>query len=58
MILCIHPLTFSVFQVREYHRQYKEEGLHTRDVAIVAHGHFSRVFIARWIKFPLCLGDY
>ena len=23
---------------------------------IVAHGHFSRVFISRWVQFPLCLG--
>ncbi|KAK0464959.1 histidine phosphatase superfamily [Desarmillaria tabescens] len=37
--------------VREYHRQYKEEGLNTRDVVIVAHGHFSRVLLARWIRF-------
>ncbi|KAK0208148.1 histidine phosphatase superfamily [Desarmillaria ectypa] len=42
--------------VREYHRQYKEEGLNTRDVVIVAHGHFSRVLLARWIRFPLHLG--
>jgi broad specificity phosphatase PhoE len=46
------------YQVREYHRQYKEEGLNTRDVMIVAHGHFSRVFISRWINFPLCLGNF
>ncbi|KAL0951378.1 hypothetical protein HGRIS_008077 [Hohenbuehelia grisea] len=45
-------------KVREYHRQYKEEGLHTRDVVIVAHGHFNRVLISRWIKFPLCLGTH
>ncbi|KAJ6604515.1 histidine phosphatase superfamily [Mycena vulgaris] len=47
-----------IAKVREYHRQYKEEGLHTRDVVIVAHGHFSRVLIARWINFPLCLGTH
>jgi len=45
-------------KVREYHRQYKEEGLNTRDVLIVAHGHFNRVFISRWINFPLCLGTH
>lgn len=46
-------------QVREYHKEYKEQGIHTRDVLIVAHGHFSRVLISRWINFPLCLGiDY
>lgn len=48
--------TFNIAQVREHHKQYKE-GVHdTRDVIIVAHGHFSRVFIARWIEFPLRLG--
>ncbi|KAL0579372.1 hypothetical protein V5O48_002648 [Marasmius crinis-equi] len=47
-----------IAKVREYHRQYFEEGLHTRDVMIVAHGHFSRVFISRWINFPLCLGTH
>ncbi|KAH0590885.1 hypothetical protein H2248_001001 [Termitomyces sp. 'cryptogamus'] len=45
-----------ISKVREYHRQYKEEGLNTRDVMIVAHGHFSRVLISRWINFPLALG--
>ncbi|ESK97951.1 phosphoglycerate mutase [Moniliophthora roreri MCA 2997] len=45
-----------IAKVREYHRQYYEEGLNTRDVMIVAHGHFSRVFVARWINSPLCLG--
>jgi len=47
-----------IAKVREYHRQYKEEGLNTRDVVIVAHGHFSRVLISRWINFPLCLGTH
>ncbi|KAF7339588.1 Phosphoglycerate mutase-like protein [Mycena sanguinolenta] len=47
-----------IAKVREYHKQYKEEGLHTRDVVIVAHGHFSRVLISRWINFPLCLGTH
>ncbi|KAJ6509400.1 histidine phosphatase superfamily [Mycena vitilis] len=47
-----------IANVREYHRQYKEEGLNTRDVVIVAHGHFSRVLISRWINFPLCLGTH
>ncbi|KAJ7125718.1 histidine phosphatase superfamily [Mycena crocata] len=47
-----------IAKVREYHRQYKEEGLNTRDVVIVAHGHFSRVLISRWINFPLALGTH
>jgi probable phosphoglycerate mutase len=45
-------------QVREYHRQYKEEGSNTRDVLIVAHGHFNRCLIARWINFSLRLGTH
>ncbi|KAJ3759830.1 phosphoglycerate mutase-like protein [Lentinula raphanica] len=47
-----------IANVREYHRQYHEEGLNTRDVVIVAHGHFSRVLISRWIQFPLKLGTH
>ncbi|EDR15129.1 uncharacterized protein LACBIDRAFT_242520 [Laccaria bicolor S238N-H82] len=47
-----------ISKVREYHKQYKEQGINTRDVLIVAHGHFSRVLISRWIKFPLCLGTH
>ncbi|KAF8167766.1 histidine phosphatase superfamily [Crassisporium funariophilum] len=47
-----------IAKVREYHRQYKEDGSHTRDVLIVAHGHFSRVLISRWINFPLNLGTH
>ncbi|KAF8973877.1 histidine phosphatase superfamily [Flammula alnicola] len=39
-------------------KKYKEEGIHTRDVLIVAHGHFNRVLISRWINFPLCLGTH
>ncbi|KZP10528.1 phosphoglycerate mutase-like protein [Athelia psychrophila] len=45
-------------KVREYHRKYFEEGTGTRDVLIVAHGHFNRVFIARWVEFSLCLGTH
>jgi len=45
-------------KVREYHRQYQEEGLNTRDVLIVAHGHFSRVLVARWIDCSLELGSH
>ncbi|KAJ7783638.1 histidine phosphatase superfamily [Mycena maculata] len=56
-----------IAKVRAYHRQYVE-GSHTtgeglpdttrRDLVIVAHGHFSRVLISRWINFPLCLGTH
>ncbi|TFK36844.1 histidine phosphatase superfamily [Crucibulum laeve] len=47
-----------ISKVREYHKQYKEEGINTRDVLIVAHGHLSRVLIARWMNFPLHLGTH
>ncbi|KAF9244573.1 histidine phosphatase superfamily [Melanogaster broomeanus] len=47
-----------IAKVREIHRQYFEEGKGTRDVLIVAHGHFNRVFISRWINFDLALGSY
>jgi broad specificity phosphatase PhoE len=43
-------------KVRQYHRQYFEEGRGARDVLIVAHGHFNRVFISRWINLDLALG--
>ncbi|TFK77230.1 phosphoglycerate mutase-like protein [Pluteus cervinus] len=42
--------------VRKYHREYYEEGKNTRDVMIVAHGHFTRVFITRWVNLPLANG--
>ncbi|KAI0080075.1 phosphoglycerate mutase-like protein [Panus rudis PR-1116 ss-1] len=45
-------------KVREHHRAWLEEGKGCRDVVIVAHGHFNRVFIARWINFPLSLGTH
>ena len=45
-------------QVREHHQQYKEGKVDTRDVLIVAHGHFNRVLISRWINFSLCLGQF
>jgi len=47
-----------ISKVRDYHKEYKNEGTNTRDVLIVAHGHFSRVLISRWIKFPLSLGTH
>lgn len=36
----------------------EEEGKNTRDVLIIAHGHFTRAFIARWINSPISLGAY
>ncbi|KAG8919355.1 hypothetical protein FRC03_011934 [Tulasnella sp. 419] len=47
-----------IAQVCEIHRKYKEEGIGRRDVLIVAHGHFSRVLISRWVQFHLCLGTH
>jgi len=43
-------------KVRAIHRQYYIEGQGKRDVMIIAHGHFSRVFVARWARAPLPLG--
>lgn len=44
--------------VRKYHRRWKEEGQGTRDVVVVAHGHFNRCLLARWIKLPLAHGTF
>jgi hypothetical protein len=43
-------------KVREYHRKWKEESQGTRDVVIIAHGHFNRCLIARWVGLPLSEG--
>ncbi|KAB5593618.1 Phosphoglycerate mutase [Ceratobasidium theobromae] len=43
-------------RVRDIHRRYFEDGVGKRDVIIVAHGHFSRVFITRWLRLDLMLG--
>ncbi|KAI0348512.1 phosphoglycerate mutase-like protein [Trametopsis cervina] len=45
-------------KVRAHHKEYLEKGTVSRDVVIVAHGHFNRVFIARWVRFPLALGTH
>jgi len=45
-------------KIQEIHRQYLEDGIGRRDVMIVAHGHFSRVLISRWVQFPMCLGTH
>ncbi|KAG8850147.1 hypothetical protein FRB96_000522 [Tulasnella sp. 330] len=47
-----------VAKVHELHRKYYEEGIGRRDCMIVAHGHFSRVLIARWVEFTLRLGTH
>ncbi|KAI0830710.1 phosphoglycerate mutase-like protein [Trametes gibbosa] len=53
-----HRVDSVIEKVREHHRAWKEEGQGCRDVVIVAHGHFSRVLISRWINFPLSLGTH
>ena len=45
-------------QVRNLHKEYVEGKSETRDVLIVAHGHFNRVLICRWLTFPLVLGEH
>ncbi|TDL28591.1 phosphoglycerate mutase-like protein [Rickenella mellea] len=45
-------------EVQEIHRKYYEDGIGRRDVMIVAHGHFSRVLISRWVQFPVSLGTH
>jgi len=45
-----------ISRVRDIHRKYFEEGAEKRDVLIVAHGHFTRCFVARWLEQPLILG--
>jgi len=47
-----------IAKVHEIHRLYFEEGKGKRDVILVAHGHFNRVLISRWIEFKLCLGTH
>jgi len=48
----------AIRAVREHHRKWKEDGVGSRDVVVIAHGHFNRVFISRWINFPLSLGTH
>jgi len=47
-----------VSQVREWHRQWLEEGKGGRDVMIVAHAHFLRSLVSRWVEFPINLGTH
>jgi len=47
-----------ISKVQEHHRKYLEEGTGSRDVLIVAHGHFNRVFISRWLESPLAIGTH
>ncbi|KAF8584993.1 phosphoglycerate mutase-like protein [Ramaria rubella] len=47
-----------ITKIHEIHRQFMEEGIGARDVLIVAHGHFTRSIIARWLGAPLTLGSH
>jgi len=47
-----------IAHVREIHTKYKVEGIGKRDVMIFSHGHFSRVFISRWMEFSITLGTH
>ncbi|KIY66170.1 phosphoglycerate mutase-like protein [Cylindrobasidium torrendii FP15055 ss-10] len=47
-----------IAKVREHHIKYKAGEINERDVVIVAHGHFNRVLLARWTRFPLHLGTH
>jgi len=45
-----------IAKVRQMHQRYFDNGEEGHDVIIVAHGHFTRSLIARWIGYPLPLG--
>jgi len=47
-----------ISKIHECHRRYLEEGLGKRDAMIFSHGHFSRVFISRWMEFTPALGTH
>ncbi|EPT03912.1 hypothetical protein FOMPIDRAFT_1022085 [Fomitopsis schrenkii] len=53
-----HRVDTVIAKVKGHHRQWHEEGKGRRDVVIIAHGHFNRVLISRWINFPLALGTH
>ncbi|KAF9822071.1 hypothetical protein IEO21_00065 [Rhodonia placenta] len=53
-----HRVDCVIAKVKEHHKQWHEEGKGCRDVVIIAHGHFNRVLISRWINFPLSLGTH
>ncbi|RXW19513.1 hypothetical protein EST38_g6336 [Candolleomyces aberdarensis] len=45
-----------IAKVQKLHKEYVEGKSEARDILIVAHGHFNRVLICRWLTFPLVLG--
>jgi len=53
--MCLR-VDYVIQKVRERHREFKLNGKCSRDVVIVAHGHFNRCMIARWLNMPLEAG--
>jgi len=47
-----------IAQIQEIHRNYWENGVGKQDIMIFSHGHFSRVFISRWMQFTPALGTH
>lgn len=47
-----------IAHIQDIHRKYLEDGIGKRDVMIFSHGHFSRVFISRWMQFTPALGTH
>jgi broad specificity phosphatase PhoE len=50
-------LLSKIQKVRQRHKAWAEDGIGSRDVVIVAHGHFNRCFVARWLNASLDFGD-
>ncbi|KIL71798.1 hypothetical protein M378DRAFT_155407 [Amanita muscaria Koide BX008] len=48
-----------IAKVHQWHREYLEDNSSNKpDVMVVAHGHFSRVLVARWLGYPLPNGKH
>jgi len=47
-----------IAQVRGWHRDWYVEGKGGRDCMIVAHAHFLRSLVSRWVEFPIKLGTH
>jgi len=45
-------------QVRQWHKEWYEEGKGGRDCMIVAHAHYLRSLVSRWVEFPIKLGTH
>ncbi|CCM05173.1 uncharacterized protein FIBRA_07382 [Fibroporia radiculosa] len=53
-----HRVDTVIDKVKAHHKAWFDKGVGCRDVVIIAHGHFNRCLIARWINFPLRLGTH